>query len=1099
MNSTIQRGKRDRMSMWTKPKKSMKKKSSTGLKKAHCTLKCQIESCQKDVPTYSSNCVVEHICGHSKSKLFKCILCNHTERHRRQIREHYYDAHKSFRSIPKYDITSTLRRPAFQKTLKECFGDKVTLVDNQLQYDVEQVPTDANQSDMLSDPEFENPIDDGNNDALDIDDFPPSGSNERSEDTNIVIDEMEVDEMGEGCSNEVVVIKIKFPSFLLLENSGSDCFMNGMLNILNRCRGLQNCLPAPGTSEVADRLRDILSRQTRSAKRLRELLPASFHKFQQDITEVFPILMEMLTKDVTMEPIQFLQQVVHKCDRCMTQQPEAPTYECISDLFIHYDEASQLMPTFADAFSCTYTSDAEKNCRGARCGGRLSNTKQISPIGDYHVMLIHSNNGRIQDLTTNSIVSMFGSQWKIVAFVAHISQRNGENVESKTVPENSENLDNSEIEELPKKKQPKNQGHYKTWVEHNRKWTRVNDNMAERTHRRTLDLSRFNVKVILFEKVKDARGEESDVEEPDNETQDGWRKLKNHVYKTDGEESDKEDGNQSGLLSNLAEINRKRKRNLKEHVHWKKRGDFKKQIISSTGDMDYSDHDAPEVIRVDDQDEMASTSADPTVPTDEVEDQDVFRVDTGTSSNADQNPSTDDVERQDVEDGQDVEDDQYVDEARKGRYHGSWQRSSYLKYPGIPSRKFSSADMERFDKDEDTQWSVQTCFEHRKNSQLVQVLYVGWACDTIDNVHIKEFRETSQEVIDNFTIRNNFLKRIKEMERGNIEIQKSVNREMIPSSELRASPAHLFWLYQDLTYFHSLMHLDKDMAAFFYMCLREKMVKPPCFKYITSNVANEKVKSICENNPLNTTYAKLKKDHPAIIGKSNPSCENSKECKCGFIREVLFKRSQWKVYSYNIDGRLNLSGYNFEQERIVIECSDACGCSKKCPCRALQRGQQKVVVVYYEDELRGFGMRAAEKIKEGDFVCEYVGDIKVAKENQKGKKRDESYDAALTVFDKELAICSANIGNISRFMAHACSPSATFMEAYSRESEAGPVVPRIGVYALKDIEVGEEITISYFGKKLLLEATQEAKMTGKGTKCGCKERGVCSNYLPMRS
>ena len=61
------------------------------------------------------------------------------------------------------------------------------------------------------------------------------------------------------------------------------------------------------------------------------------------------------------------------------------------------------------------------------------------------------------------------------------------------------------------------------------------------------------------------------------------------------------DGNQSDLLSNLAEINRKRKRNLKKRVHWKKRGDFKKQIISSTGDMDYSDHDAPEVIRVDDQ------------------------------------------------------------------------------------------------------------------------------------------------------------------------------------------------------------------------------------------------------------------------------------------------------------------------------------------------------------------------------------------------------------------------------------------------------------------------------------------------------------------
>ena len=42
-------------------------------------------------------------------------------------------------------------------------------------------------------------------------------------------------------------------------------------------------------------------------------------------------------------------------------------------------------------------------------------------------------------------------------------------------------------------------------------------------------------------------------------------------------------------------------------------------------------------------------------------------------------------------------------------------------------------------------------------------------------------------------------------------------------------------------------------------------------------------------------------------------------------------------------------------------------------------------------------------------------------------------------------------------MAHAC---AIFMEAYNRETESSAIVPRIGEYALKNIEeAGEEDTI----------------------------------------
>ncbi|CAO4375322.1 unnamed protein product [Caenorhabditis nigoni] len=182
-------------------------------------------------------------------------------------------------------------------------------------------------------------------------------------------------------------------------------------------------------------------------------------------------------------------------------------------------------------------------------------------------------------------------------------------------------------------------------------------------------------------------------------------------------------------------------------------------------------------------------------------------------------------------------------------------------------------------------------------------------------------------------------------------------------------------------------------------------------------------------------------------------------------------------------GILDMSTFESEHFRIIIECSDSCGCSSKCPRRRAQQGQSKHLVVYYENEVIKFGLRAAEKIQKGEFICEYTGVVVLPK---KDVKRNESYDATINLLHENLVINSSQIGNLARFMSHACEPNAVMIETHSRVKESDPLIPRISVYALKDIAVGEKIAISYYRRELM--------QTGVGIKCGCHPN--CPNHLP---
>ncbi|EFP08166.1 hypothetical protein CRE_17327 [Caenorhabditis remanei] len=394
---------------------------------------------------------------------------------------------------------------------------------------------------------------------------------------------------------------------------------------------------------------------------------------------------------------------------------------------------------------------------------------------------------------------------------------------------------------------------------------------------------------------------------------------------------------------------------------------------------------------------------------------------------------------------------------------GSWSRQG-AEYPGIPSRKLCKVDIEA--NGVVGEGVVQAAYEIHNTPSQALVLHQGRTCLTMSSAHTAKISSALRDIL---ALKNRFLDTLKRTIGRDL-----INREKYLNKEILENPDHPFWMYQDLSFFHT-------MAAGFsimYMCLKDQIVAPPRFSYTPVNMFTKSAYNVWKNNAANKRFDELKK--VSIRGSKKATvCENPSGCVCNQRFAALYDDKATQ-FLYKADGLLNLKDYNPAVSRLVMECSDACGCSINCPNRQLQRGRNKALVVYHEDELRGFGLRAAEPIKKGELITHYAGVIHtISKEDH--KNRQISYDAELTMFSKRLVIASDTVGNVARFLGHACSPSAVFMETYSRKSEMEIVVPQIGIYALKDIKIGEAVSISYWKKDDLRE-----KKGVKQVKCGCK-------------
>ncbi|XP_011624457.2 histone-lysine N-methyltransferase SUVR3 [Amborella trichopoda] len=212
----------------------------------------------------------------------------------------------------------------------------------------------------------------------------------------------------------------------------------------------------------------------------------------------------------------------------------------------------------------------------------------------------------------------------------------------------------------------------------------------------------------------------------------------------------------------------------------------------------------------------------------------------------------------------------------------------------------------------------------------------------------------------------------------------------------------------------------------------------------------------------------LSKDISPPMGLQNVDSltMGSPGCGCG---DCFLNEDGKKCGCRDFGGGLLEGGLEFG---AILECGSGCNCKEECRNRVNQKGiSVRLRVVKHES--KGWGLHAAQLIRRGEFVCEYAGEVLTTSET---KKRQLLYDElskkgrfshALMVVREHLPsgeaclrvnIDATRLGNVARLINHSCD-GGNLSPILVRTR--GRLLPRLCLFASRDVALGEELTFSY--------------------------------------
>nr|XP_025656570.1 histone-lysine N-methyltransferase ASHH3 isoform X3 [Arachis hypogaea] len=153
----------------------------------------------------------------------------------------------------------------------------------------------------------------------------------------------------------------------------------------------------------------------------------------------------------------------------------------------------------------------------------------------------------------------------------------------------------------------------------------------------------------------------------------------------------------------------------------------------------------------------------------------------------------------------------------------------------------------------------------------------------------------------------------------------------------------------------------------------------------------------------------------------------------------------------------NVCGIDCHCGVLLSCCSSACKCGSSCLNKPFQHRRVKKMKLV-QTEKCGSGIVAAEDIKRGEFVIEYVGEViddKTCEERLWNMKYRGDSNFYLCEINRDTVIDATYKGNKSRYINHSCCPN-TEMQKWIADGET-----RIAIFATRDIQKGEQLTYDY--------------------------------------
>jgi len=212
---------------------------------------------------------------------------------------------------------------------------------------------------------------------------------------------------------------------------------------------------------------------------------------------------------------------------------------------------------------------------------------------------------------------------------------------------------------------------------------------------------------------------------------------------------------------------------------------------------------------------------------------------------------------------------------------------------------------------------------------------------------------------------------------------------------------------------------------------------------------------------------------------------------CNCSRGLCTKRScECPINSNGTFAYDKLKRILLEPGSPVYECNKLCKCGDECTNRVIQKGLNARVCIFRTDNGRGWGLKAREFIKKGRFVVEYVGEIITNEEaEERGKKYDaihQTYLFDLDFNDRDAPVFTIDAykyGNVSHFINHSCDPN---LHVYSVWVDTlDPRLPRIGLFAKRDIYASEELTFDYMNMNTVENIDGSPVAGRQGGLCAC--------------